>query len=238
MVRIVKDAGVRRDELLDTALGLFLEHGFERTSVEQVTTAVGVAKGTFYHYFATKQDLLEQLVERFTDELFVEAESAVAESEGSALERLRGLMIASSQVKLRRKDETLMLTRPLFSAGNEPLLRRLIDGWIDRTRPLLRGIIEQGCAEQTFDVADPAATTEVWLSLWYDYGIRASRQFFAAQDDLTPVDEVVAAVAALEVAQERILGLAPGTLDMNMEAAVRAVLGKGPAKGEASDADR
>ena len=225
MARIVKDADERREELLDTALGLFLENGFDRTSVEQITSAVGVAKGTFYHYFATKQDLLEQLVERFTDELFTSAASTLAELHGSAIERLRGLMAASSQTKLRRKDETLMLTRPLFTPENAVLLRRLIDGWIDRTRPLIQGIIEQGCAEGTFDVADPKATTEVWLSLWYDYGIRVSRQFFAAQDDAKRVDDVVAAIAALELAEERILGLAPGSLNLNAEAAVRAVLG-------------
>ena len=226
MARIVKDAGERRAELLDTALSLFLEHGYERTSVEQITTAVGVAKGTFYHYFATKQDLLEQLVSRFTDDLFVETENALAVLEGSALDRLRGLFVASSQVKLGRKDETLMLTRPLFTPENEMLLRHLMDGWIERTRPLIRGIIEQGCAEGTFDVPDPKSMTEIWLSLWYDYGIRVSRLFFSAQDDPRRIDEVVAAVEALQTAEERILGLDPGSLDMNMEAAVRAVLSK------------
>jgi len=222
--RIVKDADVRRDELLDTALSLFLECGYERTSVEHITTTVGVAKGTFYHYFATKQELLEQLVERFSDDLFVEAEKTRAALDGSAIERLRGFIVASSQVKLGRKDETLMLTRPLFTSENRTLLSRLIEGWIDRTRPLMQGIIEQGCAEGTFDVPDPAAMTEVWLSLWYDYGIRASRLFFAAQDDPRHVDEAVAAVKALQVAEERILGLPSGSLDMNMETALRAIL--------------
>lgn len=226
MARIVKDADERRAELLDTALALFLEYGYERTSVEQITTTVGVAKGTFYHYFASKLELLEQLVSRFTDDLFGEAENTLAALDGSALERLRGLVVASSQVKLGRKDETLMLTRPLFIPENEMLLRHLMDGWIDRTRPLIRGIIEQGCAEGTFDVPDARSMTEIWLSLWYDYGIRASRLFFSAQDDPRRVDEAVAAVKALETAEERILGVAPGSLDMNMAAAVRAVLGK------------
>lgn len=226
MARIVKDADVRREEFLDTALSLFLESGYERTSVEQITAAVGVAKGTFYHYFATKQDVLEHLVERFSDDLFAAAEAAVAEQDGPASERLRALMVASSQAKLRRRDETLMLTRPLFSADNQPLLSRLVDGWIDRTRPLIQGIIEQGVAEGDFDVADPAATTEVWLSLWYDYGIRVSRQFFAAQDDPSQVDALLAAVAAVQVAEERILGLRPGALDMNAEPALRVVLAR------------
>lgn len=226
MARIVKDADVRREELLDTALSLFLENGYERTSVEQITTTVGVAKGTFYHYFATKQDVLVRLVERFTDDLFEAAEVALAEQEGTAVERLRTLMIASSQAKLRHKDETLMLTRPLFTPENQPLLRRLIDGWIDRTRPLIQGIIEQGSAEGAFDVADPSAMTEVWLSLWYDYGVRISRQFFAAQDDPAQFDALLASAVALEVAEERVLGLEPGALDMNVEATLRAVFGR------------
>jgi AcrR family transcriptional regulator len=226
MARIVKDADVRREELLDTALSLFLKHGYERTSVAHITAAVGVAKGTFYHYFATKQDVLEHLVERFADDLFAAAEAAVAEQDGPAIERLRALMIASSQAKLRRRDETLMLTRPLFTPDNQPLLSRFVDGWIGRTRPLIRGIIEQGVAEGDFDVADPAATTEVWLSLRYDYGIRVSRQFFAAQDDPSQVDALLAAVAALQVAEERILGLRPGALNMNAESALRAVFAR------------
>jgi AcrR family transcriptional regulator len=227
VARIVKDADVRREELLDTALALFLEHGFERTSVEQITMAVGVAKGTFYHYFATKQELLEQLVERFTDDLFVEAESALARIEGPAIERLRAFYLVSSQVKLGRKDETLMLTRPLFMPENQALLTRLIEGWIDRTRPLILCILEQGCAEKTMDAPNPEAMAEVWLSLWFDYGIRVSRQFFLAQDDPEEVERLIAAVNALELAEERLLGLPAGSLDMNVEAALRAVLGKG-----------
>lgn len=226
MPRIVKDADVRRDELLDTALSLFLENGFERTSVEQITQTVGVAKGTFYHYFATKHDLLEHLVARFTDDVFVQVEAALADLNHSAVERLCGLIATSSQLKLGRRDETLMLTRPLFMPENEALLHRLIEGWVERTRPLIRDIIEQGCAEGSFHLPDAAAMTEVWLSLWYDYGIRVSRLHFAAQDDPGRTETLVSAVNALQMAEERILGLTPGTLDMNMEQALRSILAR------------
>lgn len=226
MVRIVKDADVRRDELLDTALALFLENGYERTSVEHITQTVGVAKGTFYHYFATKQDLLEQLVQRFTDELFIEAEKAMDAAGGSALGRLRALFTASSSMKLGRKNETLMITRSLYSEENRALLSRLVEGWIDRTRPLILGIMEQGRAEGVFDVPDPAAMTEVWLSLWYDFGIRLSLIFFQTQDDPGRIEWLMSTTKTFELAQERMLGLPPGSLDMNVEAALRAVLSK------------
>jgi AcrR family transcriptional regulator len=226
MVRIVKDADVRRDELLDTALALFLENGYERTSVEHITQTVGVAKGTFYHYFATKQDLLEQLVERFTDELFVEAEKAMNACGGTALDRLRALFRASSSVKLGRKDETLMITRSLYSEENRALLSRLVEGWIVRTRPFILGIMEQGRAEGVFDVPDPAAMTEIWLSLWYDFGIRLSLIFFETQDDHGRIERLISTTKTFELVQERMLALPPGSLDMNVEAALRAVLSK------------
>lgn len=225
MARIVKDAEVRRDELLQTALALFLENGYERTTVEQITEAVGVAKGTFYHYFSTKQDLLEQLVREFTDDLFGQIESALEASDGAAIERFGVLTAASAAAKLGRKDETLMLTRSLYFDDNRMLKTRLRDGWVERTRPLIREIVAQGCAEGVFDVPDVNAMTEVWLSLWYDYGMEVAQLFFEAQDDPSRVDELVAAMNALVLAEERILGAAPGSLGMDVEPAVRELFG-------------
>jgi AcrR family transcriptional regulator len=220
----VKDADVRRDEILDTALALFLEHGFERTSVEQITNAVGVAKGTFYHYFATKQDLLVQLVERFADQLFTEIETALDACHGTAIERFRVLVATSSQAKLGRKEQTLTLTRSLYTDENRALQVGLREGWTSRTRPLILSIVEQGKAEGVFDVPDAVAMTEVWLSLWYDFGMQVAGLFFVAQDDPARVDDLMAAMRALTIAQERILGAAPGSLDMHAEDAVRAIL--------------
>ena len=225
MARVVKEADVRREELLDTALALFLEHGYERTSVEQITNAVGVAKGTFYHYFATKQDLLEQLVERFSDQLFCEIEAALAETDGTAIERFQTLVAASSRAKLGRRDQPLTLTRSLYTEENRALQARLREGWTTRTRPLILAIVEQGKAEGVFDVPDAAAMTEVWLSLWYDFGMQVAELFFRAQDDSSRVDELIDAMDALTMAQERILGAAPGSLDMHAGDALREILG-------------
>jgi AcrR family transcriptional regulator len=225
-VRVVKDADVRREELLDTALVLFLEQGYERTSVAQITSAVGVAKGTFYHYYETKSDLLEQLVERFAEEVLAEIERALSVSSGDAIDRLRTLMMTASQIKIGRKDETLTLSRSLLMPENRALFSQLAEGWIGRIRPFVRDIIDDGCAQGVFDVPDPAAMTEVLLSLWYDYGNRVSRVFFEVQDGSAHVDDVVRGMAVLQLAQERLLGVPSGGLDMNMVEGIRALLGE------------
>src|ERR1700687_1144963 len=96
MARITKDAAVRREELLDIALDLFLETGFEGTSIELITKTASVAKGTFYHYFESKDDLLAQLVARFGEDLLGYLETEMRGVEGSALDRFRCLMRLSA----------------------------------------------------------------------------------------------------------------------------------------------
>ena len=59
-MRISKDYDVRKNEILDMAQKLFFEMGYEQTSVSNIIDAVGVAKGTFYYYFKSKEELLEK----------------------------------------------------------------------------------------------------------------------------------------------------------------------------------
>ena len=56
---------MRRLELVDLAQRLFLERGYERTTVNDVIDAAGVSKGAFYHHFRAKEELLEAIAERF-----------------------------------------------------------------------------------------------------------------------------------------------------------------------------
>jgi AcrR family transcriptional regulator len=58
----------RRDELMTAAQRLFLKFGVGSTTIEQITSDADVAKGTFYLYFASKEDVLEALRTKSSDE--------------------------------------------------------------------------------------------------------------------------------------------------------------------------
>lgn len=64
--RRVLPAEVRIDDLLSAAADLFLSKGIEATTVDDIVGRAGVAKGTFYHYFPTKTDVILALRERFS----------------------------------------------------------------------------------------------------------------------------------------------------------------------------
>lgn len=222
MARITKDVSARRDELLDVTLDLCVSVGFEGMSVEQVTTAAGVAKGTFYHYFASKQDLLLHLVERFGEELFTYLETEMVHVEGDALQRLRGLMALSARWKIARLDTAMEYVPFLFKEENYTLRHRLYSAWLSRTRPMLLSLVEQGVAEKTFDVTDAGATTDVLLSIWYDAANRLWEKALPAPDDETYADILYRGVSAMWTAQERILGVPEGSLRVEIDRATLA----------------
>lgn len=63
--RVVKPSEERRREILDASLALFTEKGYNETTVEDIAGAAGVAKGTIYIYFASKEHILIALKRQF-----------------------------------------------------------------------------------------------------------------------------------------------------------------------------
>jgi len=81
---------VRREQLLDAAQRVLLERGLRATTVADVAEAAGVAKGTMYLYYESKDDLLAALRARYLDQVA----AAVSQSSGKpVLERIRRMIV-------------------------------------------------------------------------------------------------------------------------------------------------
>lgn len=72
-----KPAELRLNELMDSAQRLFIAKGFSAATVSEIVRDAGVAKGTFYHYFASKDEMLSALRERFTRHFIEQIQQAV-----------------------------------------------------------------------------------------------------------------------------------------------------------------
>lgn len=90
-MRVVKKPEERRAEMIAAAARLFAEQGFVKTSVAEIVSAVDVAKGLFYYYFTTKDDMVKAVVEGYCSYMGSLAD-AIADSEGSAFEKLDRLL--------------------------------------------------------------------------------------------------------------------------------------------------
>ncbi len=209
--RVVKNAADRRIELLDVALHLFLTRGYDRVAVQDITDAAQVAKGTFYHYFASKADLLAQVCERQVGALLAAAERLLDDSPGDAVARFRAVVAMMWGWKRDNLEIAESYSRVLYADENQAL-RLKLRGSLAAFRPLLAGIVAQGKAEGSFAVADPAWATQATMWLWDGLGEWMMPLLLGEEEPEALVDELLAASRAAELACERILGAREGSL--------------------------
>ena len=67
MVRTVKKPEIRRQEIIQAAHKIFSTKGYEKTTMKDVMDELEIAKGTIYHYFKSKEDLFEAVVDQTVD---------------------------------------------------------------------------------------------------------------------------------------------------------------------------
>ena len=125
MTRVVKTHDERRGELLDTAQTLFYQKGYESTSVAEVIEAVGIAKGTFYHYFKSKQELLDQIIDRQVEIIDQVVDPIVNDVEMKAIDKFNKLFSSVGQYKAANRDVMVMLVKVLYADENLRLLDRM-----------------------------------------------------------------------------------------------------------------
>ena len=163
--RITKEYEVRKNELLDAAWELFVQEGYEKVSVNAIIEKVGVEKGTFYHYFESKEDLLQVLVRRHTGEHMAEWREIVADRKMSGLEKLNAVLGASKEVKIEHKTLALAFIKHFFREENFLLRYRYNEDLADAAAEILYQVVEQGTREGDFDTPYPREAIRLVMKL-------------------------------------------------------------------------
>ncbi|MDP8203693.1 MAG: TetR/AcrR family transcriptional regulator [Candidatus Tenebribacter mawsonii] len=104
MARIVKKAAERRSEILQKAQELFYKYGYTKTSVNMVIEALGISKGAFYHYFKSKEEMLDCLSDRLMQSIISKIESAINSTNLNAIEKLNIMYKESGNYKVENID--------------------------------------------------------------------------------------------------------------------------------------
>lgn len=151
MARISKDPEERRLELISTAERLFNEKGFENTSVSDIVKSIGVAQGTFYYYFKSKDDIFNAIAERFFNE-FMENFALIVDNENlNTREKIE--LILDEGIKLLKDNEGVMFY--LHTKDNIELHEKVERKLIEHATPLAMKIVKQGVEEKLFDIQYP-----------------------------------------------------------------------------------
>ena len=159
MVRTVKKPEERRGEIVAAARELFQKKDYERTTMQDVMDTLGIAKGTIYHYFKSKEDLLEAVVENTVDEYITGMQELLNESEGSALDRMQILITSGDLVEVHEE-----IYEHLHRPGNIGMHTRQLAATLSRLAPLYASVIQQGCQEGIFQTEHPLECAEFLLA--------------------------------------------------------------------------
>jgi AcrR family transcriptional regulator len=208
---------VRREAFLDVAQRLIQTKGYEAMSIQDVLAEVDASKGAFYHYFDSKQALLEAVVERFADEAIANLAPTLADPQLPAIRKLEKVFAGIAQWKAERKELVLAIIEVWISDSNAIVrekVRRLTER---RLVPLLSDVFEQGMKERVFRIASPGDTAMVFVALLEGFQEIATQYFVARQAGTITFEAVRRSVAAFTEAFELILGVDRGSLTFTDE---------------------
>jgi AcrR family transcriptional regulator len=179
----------RRDELLGLAATMMAERGLRATTVRDIADAAGILSGSLYHHFASKEQIVDEVLRDFLDWLF-ERYRLVIDSEPHPLERLKGLFMASFEAIEHRhaqvviyQDEAKRLTGQTRFSYLEERNKEQRRMWVD--------VLHQGIAEGHLrpdidvDLVYRFIRDTTWVSVrWYQPGgpltaEQVGRQYFS-----------------------------------------------------------
>lgn len=211
MARILKqqEHDLKRSEILDVAQQLIYNKGYEQMTIQDILNALQMSKGAFYHYFASKQTVLEAVIERMQGHIDKLLLALVEDGQMSALEKLNFFFSTLSQWKTEQKPLMLALLNIWYTDDNAIVRQKVRYAMIKNAVPPLNTIIAQGIKETVFNITYPDQTGNVVLSLVLDLTEITGRMLLAEKQS-----QIENAVKAYTEALERVLGTTFGSLTL------------------------
>jgi AcrR family transcriptional regulator len=159
-MRIRKDPEIRKKELLDAAVELFSSVGYEKTMVADIVKRAGVAKGTFFYYFPTKEAVLEAICMQWANE-FATA-FCLHTTNYSSLDKMNAFLF-----DLMQPSEIDNLLDQLWDGKQFEVFFKVWQKQVEEVfNPLLFAMIEEGNKEKTMRViAIEASLAFFWSTL-------------------------------------------------------------------------
>lgn len=202
MMRIVKTAQERKNEILDAAERLFAQKGYDGTSTNDILTAVGIARGTLYHHFKSKEEIMDALIDRINTRLIEGARKISMDQSIPVIERLIRVIMALNISNGGASSEAVM--EHIHKPQNALMHQKIQKVIINDVTPILADIIREGIEQGLFDTPYPYECMEMLVAY-------ASAVFDEDTVSMTE-EQFLTRVQALLFNAERLLGAESGSM--------------------------
>lgn len=165
-------------KIFETSLKLFSEKGYDATSIEEITATVGVAKGTLYYHFNSKEEIFNFLVEEGMKLLTNSIEIKISKCTNT-IDKLRAISLI--QLKAIKKYENLLTIVLSQVWGNETrnlFCKEKVEEYID----VVQKVIEEGISKKDIEGYNPEILASEIFSL------TCSTLIFKRREDIHEID--------------------------------------------------
>ncbi len=163
MARLVKEEeyNAKRNEILDVTQSLIYSKGYEQMTIQDILDQLHISRGALYHYFESKQALLEALIDRMGKTAEQTLLPIVEDPNLDALQKFRRYFEGGAQWKSMQKELILSLLPMWYSDHNAFVRQKMTVESLKGTTRLLEPIIRQGIEEKVFTVRHPEQVAKI-----------------------------------------------------------------------------
>lgn len=159
-MRIMKEAEERRNEILDVAGELFMINGYDKTSTNAILDKVGIARGTLYYHFKSKEEIMDAWIERHMREMVVAVQSIAEDKSIPVMKRFLQMIQA---IKIEDGDDDKMLEQ-MHKPQNALLHQKINQAIIKSITPVFTGVVKDGISEGLFHTDFPYECMEMAIT--------------------------------------------------------------------------
>jgi len=149
----------RRNEIIETAGKLFEEKGYEQTQVQDIVNEIGVAKGLFYYYFKSKDEVMEELADRYADEI-IDAVNKLIDKDISTFDKINRIF----QIFIDSAEKKSGIFMGILNVKNGITHERIFFNVGKKMVPLVTELILSGNDNGECNCSDPKFITEFLVS--------------------------------------------------------------------------
>ena len=149
----------RRNEIIETAGRLFEEKGYEQTQVQDIVNEIGVAKGLFYYYFKSKDEVMEELADRYADAI-IDAVNKLIYKDISTFDKINRIF----QIFIDSAEKKSGIFMGILKVKNGITHERIFFNVGKKMVPLVTELILSGNDNGECNCSDPKFITEFLVS--------------------------------------------------------------------------